>query len=473
LVQPKFRQIQVHTHILWVQQPFLSARTKKAIVIESRFWFRVKPMSKQFRLLREARLFPLFMTQFLGAFNDNLLKNAMVILIAFRGGEFSDLDPGLLVNACAGLFILPFFLFSASAGQLADKYEKARLIRLVKILELAIVLVATLGFYRLSLPWLLIALFLMGTHSALFGPLKYAILPQHLRPEELVGGNALIESSTFLAILLGTIVGGLLIASTEPLWAGVICVVVAGLGYLSSRRIPDAPAADPALVVSSNPFAETWRNLRDMRQDKGLFTIMAAISWFWFYGAMFLSQIPAYTRDVGGNESVTTLFLVCFSVGIGIGSLLCERMSQGRIEPGIVPIGMLGLSVFAADLYFATPEISLTGDAMQFIAQPDSLRILIDLLLIGVAGGIYCVPLYAMLQDRSRATHRSRSIAATNILNSLFMVAAALLAMVLLGQGLRAVDLFLLTGVLNLLAGVWIHRNQPEFIKRMWPRSKQ
>lgn len=432
-------------------------------------------MSKQFHLLREARLFPLFMTQFLGAFNDNLLKNAMVILIAFRGGEFSDVDPGLLVNACAGLFILPFFLFSASAGQLADKYEKARLIRLVKILELAIVLVATLGFYRLSLPWLLIALFLMGTHSALFGPLKYAILPQHLRPDELVGGNALIESSTFLAILLGTIVGGLLIASAEPLWAGVVCVLVAGLGYLSSRRIPAAPAADPALVVSPNPFAETWRNLRDMRQDKGLFVIMAAISWFWFYGAMFLSQIPAYTRDVGGNESVTTLFLVCFSVGIGIGSLLCERMSRGRIEPGIMPIGMLGLSLFAVDLYFATPEASLARDAMQFIVQPDSLRILIDLLLIGVAGGIYCVPLYAMLQDRARATHRSRSIAATNILNALFMVAAALLAMALLGAGCSVPQLFLITALLNVVVAAYIYAARPEFIKRFfaWLRGRK
>lgn len=430
-------------------------------------------MSKQFRLLREPRLLPLFITQFLGAFNDNLLKNAMVILIAFRGGEFSTLDPGLLVNACAGLFILPFFLFSASAGQLADKYEKARLIRQVKVLEVAIVVVATLGFYWLSLPWLLIALFLMGTHSALFGPLKYAILPQHLRQDELVGGNALIESSTFLAILLGTIVGGLLIGFAQPIWAGAVCVVIAGLGYLSSRRIPDAPASDPSLVLSRNPLVETGHSLRDMRRDRGLFVVMAAISWFWFYGAMFLSQIPAYTRDMGGNESVTTLFLVCFSVGIGIGSLLCERLSRGRIEPGIVPLGMLGLSLFAADLYFATPGTSLAGNAAQFMAQPASLRILADLLLIGVAGGVYCVPLYAMLQDRSRATHRSRNIAATNILNSLFMVAAALLAMLLLGQGLNAVDLFLLTGGLNLLAGAWIHRQQPEFVARMWPRPSK
>jgi MFS family permease len=431
-------------------------------------------MSKQFRLLREARLFPLFVTQFLGAFNDNILKNAMVILIAFRGPEFSAMDPGLLVNACAGLFILPFFLFSASAGQLADKYEKAHLIRLVKILEVAIVLVATLGFWLLSLPWLLIALFLMGTHSALFGPLKYAILPQHLRPEELVGGNALIESSTFLAILLGTIVGGLLIGFAEPLWAGIVCVTVAGLGYLSSRHIPDAPAADSTLVLSRNPFAETWRNLTSIGYDKGLFVVMAAISWFWFYGAMFLSQIPAYTRDLGSNESVTTLFLATFSVGIGIGSLLCERMSRGRIEPGIVPVGMLGLSVFAIDLYFATPAHTATiSNGFQFLTQTGSLRILFDLLMIGVAGGIYCVPLYAMLQDRARITHRSRSIAATNILNSLFMVAAAILAMVLLGCGLRAVDLFLITGALNVATAFWIHRLSPEFLNRLVPSSRK
>ncbi|MBY0340862.1 MAG: MFS transporter [Rhodocyclaceae bacterium] len=430
-------------------------------------------MSTQFGLLREARLLPLFLTQFLGAFNDNVMKNAMVILIAFRGSELSTLDPGILVNACAGIFILPFFLFSASAGQLADKFEKSGLIRWVKLLEILITALAVIGFWQLSLPWLLGALFLMGTHSALFGPLKYAILPQHLRPEELVGGNALIESSTFLAILLGTIVGGLLIGMTAPVWAGLACLVIALLGYACSRAIPAAAAADPGLRLNHNPLVETWRNLAEARHDKGLFIIMAAISWFWFYGAMFLSQVPAFTRDLGGNESVTTLFLASFSIGIGIGSLLCERFSRGRIEAGLVPLGLIGLSLFAVDLYLATAAHAVaSGSAMHFLSQPGSLRILLDLTMIGVAGGIYCVPLYTLLQTRARASHRSRSIAATNILNSLFMVAAALLAMLLLGQGLAALDLFLITGLLNLGVGFWLHRRNPEFVHALLLRMR-
>jgi hypothetical protein len=313
----------------------------------------------------------------------------------------------------------------------------------------------------------------MGTHSALFGPLKYAILPQHLRPEELVGGNALIESSTFLAILLGTIVGGLLIGMTAPVWAGLACLVIALLGYACSRSIPAAAAADPGLRLNHNPLVETWRNLAEARRDRGLFIIMAAISWFWFYGAMFLSQVPAFTRDLGGNESVTTLFLASFSIGIGIGSLLCERFSRGRIEAGLVPLGLIGLSLFAVDLYLATAAHAVAGgSAMHFLSQPGSLRILLDLTMIGVAGGIYCVPLYTLLQTRARASHRSRSIAATNILNSLFMVAAALLAMLLLGQGLAALDLFLITGLLNLGVGFWLHRRNPEFVHALLLRIR-
>lgn len=430
-------------------------------------------MSSQFTLLRRQRLLPLFLTQFLGAFNDNVMKNAMVLLIAFRGTELSDLNPGILVNACAGLFILPFFLLSASAGQLADKYEKSRLIRQVKLLEIAIATIATIGFWQLSLPCLLLALFLMGTHSALFGPLKYAILPQHLAADELIGGNALIESSTFLAILLGTIAGGLLIGLASPLWAGLGCIVIALLGYVASCAIPRADAADPALALNPNPFSETARNVAAARREPALFVIMCAISWFWFYGAMFLSQVPAYTRSLNGSEAIATLFLAVFSLGIGIGSLLCERLSRGRIELALVPLGMLGLSLFAIDLYFASAHVSATEGLSDFLADVRNWRILTDLLLIGLAGGVYCVPLYALLQQRARASHRSRSIAAANILNAFFMVLAALLAMLLLGQGLNATELFLITGILNAAMAAWMHYRNPEFLQalRHWRRS--
>ena len=425
-------------------------------------------MSSQFGLLREKRLLPLFLTQFLGAFNDNVMKNAMVLLIAFHGAQFSSLDPGLLVNACAGLFILPFFLFSASAGQLADKYEKSHLIRLTKALEILIAILAATGFWQLSLPWLLAALFLMGSQSALFGPLKYAILPQHLHPEELVGGNALVESATFLAILLGTVTGGLLIGFGNPLWAAAMCFLLALAGYGASLFIPHASAAEPELLINPNPFSETWRNIGFARRDTMLFTVMAAISWFWFYGAMFLSQVPGYTRDLGGDESVATLFLAMFSVGIGIGSLLCERLSRGKIEPGLILPGLLGLSLFAIDLYFATPAQTslISASASNFLASGGHVRILVDLVLLGVAGGLYCVPLYAMLQSRALASHRSRSIAATNILNALFMVVAALLAMLLLGQGLSAADLFLITALINAGIAWWMHKRTPEFAQR-------
>lgn len=430
-------------------------------------------MSSQFGLLRHRRLLPLFLTQFLGAFNDNVMKNAMVLLIAFRGTELSGVNPGILVNACAGLFILPFFLFSASAGQLADKYEKSRLIRQVKLLEIIIAAIATTGFWQLNLPCLLLALFLMGCHSALFGPLKYAILPQHLAEDELIGGNALIESSTFLAILLGTITGGLLVGFASPLWAGLCCTAIALAGYATSRAIPKAAAADPGLALNPNPFSETGRNVAAARREPALFVVMCAISWFWFYGAMFLSQVPAYTRSLGGNESVATLFLAMFSLGIGIGSLLCERLSRGRIELALVPIGMLGLSVFAIDLYFASMDADATAGLLRFFLNAASWRILADLLLIGIAGGIYCVPLYALLQIRAQASHRSRRIAATNILNALFMVLAALLAMLLLGQGLDTTELFLATAMLNVSVAIWVHHRNPEFFDalRRWRRS--
>ena len=430
-------------------------------------------MSCQFKLLRERRFLPLFITQFLGAFNDNVLKNAMVILITFQGARMSSIDPALMVNACAGLFILPFFLFSATAGQLADKYEKSGLIRLVKQLEIGIMVIAAVGFWLPNLPLLLISLFLMGMHSTLFGPLKYSILPQHLHEDELIGGNALIESGTFLAILLGTLLGGTLIGLGEDgrHYASAACFTIAVLGYCASRGVPSAPAPAPELRVNWNPLTETWRNLGLTRENRSVFLAILGISWFWFYGAMFLSQFPSFAKDnLGGNESVVTLLLALFSVGIGLGSLLCEKMSRRQIEPGIVPLGSIGLTVFAIDLYFAAPAAGAAAglSAAQFLAQAGSLRILADLVLIGVFGGFYCVPLYALMQTRSEASHRSRVIAGNNILNALFMVVAAVLAIVLLGAGCSVPQLFLITAILNTIIAAYIYTLRPEFINRFF-----
>ena len=430
-------------------------------------------MSGQFALLREKRFLPLFVTQFLGAFNDNVLKNAMVILIAFQSASMTTASPDLLVNVCAGLFILPFFIFSATAGQLADKYEKSKLIRLVKLMEIGIMLLAAAGFWLPSLWLLLLSLFLMGVHSTLFGPLKYSILPQHLREEELIGGNAMIEAGTFLAILLGTILGGVLIGMGEAgrHYAAGACFAIALLGYAASRGIPSAAAPEPQMRINWNPVSETWRSLRFCRGNRSVFLSILGISWFWFYGATFLSQFPAFAKNyLGGGEGVVTMLLAIFSVGIGLGSLLCEKLSRGRIEPGLVPLGSIGLTLFAVDLFFAVPPATgaLNLSAAAFLSQSGSLRVLADLLLIGVFGGFYCVPLYALMQSRAEASHRSRIVAANNILNAMFMVAAALLAIVLLGSGFSVPQLFLVTAILNAVVAAYIYTLRPEFINRFF-----
>ena len=429
-------------------------------------------MSGQFGLLKARRFLPLFATQFLGALNDNVLKNALVILISFQGARFTSLDPKLLANACLAIFILPFFLFSASAGQIADKYDKARLIRIVKAAEIAIMLLAAAGFTLLSLPLLLLALFLMGLHSTVFGPIKYSILPQHLHTDEMMGGNGLIESGTFLAILLGTILGGTLIGLPGgPGHAALACCLIAVAGYLACRHIPAAPAPEPGMRINWNPLSETARNLGFARGERAVFLSILGISWFWFYGALFLSQFPALAKDhLGGGEGVVTLLLAVFSIGIGTGSLLCEKLSHKQVEPGLVPLGSIGLSLFAFDLWLASPAQALQHglSVADFLAQAGSLRVLADLILIGVFGGFYCVPLYALIQTRSEASHRSRVIAANNIVNALFMVVASLLAIGLLAAGLSTPQLFLVTAVLNALVAAYIYSVTPEYLNRFF-----
>ena len=429
-------------------------------------------MSSQFTLLTRRRFLPLFVTQFMGALNDNVLKNAMVILITFHSTQLTSVSPGLMVNVCAGLFILPFFLFSATSGQLADKYEKSQLIRRVKIMEVGIMVIATIGFLLPNLICLLLALFLMGAQSTLFGPLKYAILPQHLNDEEIIGGNALIESGTFLAILLGTILGGVLIAVSPygPHWVALVCFQIALVGYLASRSIPVALPPEPGLQINWNPLTETWRNLRALKQNRPVFLSILGISWFWFYGAIFLSQFPAYAREtLGGNEAIVTLLLGVFSIGIGLGSLLCEKLSGHKIEPGLVPLGSIGLTVFGVDLWLASPGVGSSGITLwTFLEQAENYRILLDLMMIGVFGGFYCVPLYALMQTRSDPSHRSRVIAANNIMNAALMVVAALLAVALLSFGLSVPHIFLVTALINAGIALYIYSVAPEFINRFF-----
>ena len=425
----------------------------------------------QFALLRERRFAPFFWTQFLGAANDNVFKNAFVVFVTFEAASRLSVDAGMIVNLIGAVFILPFMLLSATSGQLADKYEKARLIRWIKLLEIAIMVIGLAGFLQSSVGLLFIALALLGVHSTLFGPVKYAFLPQHLSIRELVGGNGLVEMGTFVAILLGTIAGGLVVAIKPggPGLAGALAIAVAITGWLASRRIPPTPAVAPQLAVSWNPVGETWRNLKVAREDPVVWHSMLGISWFWFYGAIYLAQLPAFTQHVlGGDERVFTLLLALFSIGIGIGSLLCERLSGRRVEPGLVPFGSLGLTLFAVDLWLATRGLSAgaPGGVAAFLAVGAHWRAAADIVLLGAFGGFYTVPLYALLQARSQPTHRSRIIAANNILNALFIIVSAGVAIGLLASGVSIPQLFLVVGVLNAIVAVYIYTRVPEFVVR-------
>lgn len=422
-------------------------------------------------LLTQRRFLPFFITQTLGAFNDNIYKNALVILVTFGIVGITPDQINLYVNLAAGIFILPFFLFSATCGQFAEKYEKSQLIRYTKLLEVGIMVLAVIGLYLKSVPILMSLLFLLGTQATMFGPVKYSILPQHLHEHELVAGNAWVESATFMAILLGTMLGGFLI-SLDGGWlmVSIAVLIVAGAGYLAARGIPKATAMAPDLKINWNPVTETWRNFQFMRGNRTVYLSVMGISWFWFYGATFLSQLPNYTKlFLGGDEHVVTVLLTIFSLGIGAGSFLCERLSGHRVEIGLVPLGSIGLTLFGIDIYFAMPHLAVIHDqtVTQFLHNINNHRVLFDLLMIGISGGLYIVPLYALIQTRSAATHRSRIIAGNNILNALFMVVSALLAIVLLKVGLTIPQLLLTTALLNAVVALFIYSLVPEFLMRL------
>jgi len=425
----------------------------------------------QFSLLTERRFGPFFWTQFLGAFNDNVFKTALLVVLTYDALAWTTVPPALLNNLIPGLFILPYVVFSATAGQIADKVEKGRLARIVKVLEIAIMGVAAVGWLTHTL-WLLVAAIAgMGVHSTLFGPMKYAYLPQHLKPEELVGGNGVIEMGTFVGILLGEVMGAILAghgaAGVRLVAFGTLAVAV--LGLVTSWRIPTSPAPAPNLKISANFVAESVRNLAFSKKNRTVFLSMLGNSWFWFYGAIVLSQFPLYAKDyLHGDHSVFVLLLTIFSLGIGAGSLLCEKLSGRKVEIGLVPFGAIGLSLFGIDLYFASLGYTNTTpvDFAGVLAQPGTIRILADILLLGVFGGFFIVPLFALIQTRCDPQHVSRTIAGMNILNALFMVASAGVAVFLIKRGFTIPEMFLTTALLNAVVAIYIFSLVPEFLMR-------
>ena len=429
-------------------------------------------------LLRSPRFWPMFWTQFAGAFNDNFFKNALGILVVYSGATAFGLTSEQFVPLTAAVFMLPYFLFSATAGQLADKYEKARLVQLIKLAEIVIMGLAVAGFMLGSNELLVLVLFLMGSQSAFFGPVKYGILPQLLTKDELTGGNALVELATYLAILGGTIAGGMLVTWTsggQPvgLWlvcAGVVAIAAAGWGV--STRIVAAPATDPELKVQWNPITPTWSILKITMQKRGIFLAVLGITWFWSFGTAFLSLFPSYAKDVlGGGESVATLFLAAFSCGIAVGSVLCERLSKHRLELGLVPLGALGLSVFCAHLWWMGTPWEADPDALinvgTFLMRPAGAIIFADLLAIAVFGGLFIVPLYTFIQLRCDPTETSRVIAGNNIINAFFMVAMSGVLIWWQGMGLDAPAIFGILAVLNAIVAVMVFSQVPEFGMRL------
>ncbi|EGQ8409709.1 MFS transporter [Vibrio cholerae] len=421
-------------------------------------------------LLAERRFLPYFITQFLGAFNDNIFKNVLLLFVAFAGPQALPISSNLFINLAAGLFILPFFLFSATAGVLADKLEKSRYIRWVKLLEIAIMLCGAIGFITQSYGISLFLLFLMGTQSAFFGPVKYALLPQQLKSEELVPGNALVETGTFLAILLGTLGAGLIAsADNAHYFAAAAVVIFAVLGYLSSRAIPLAPASAPHLEFRWQPITQTKQTLRIAKRDRAIFQSIMAISWFWFLGAVYLTQFPNFTKlHLNGNEAAVSFLLALFSVGIAVGSLACDKLSGHRIEVGIVPLGSVGISLFGYLMATSIPaDLPVFSTFADFVTYSALWPLFAYLLLIGVFGGVFIVPLYAMLQQRAKVTERAQVIAALNIYNSLFMVGSAALGIVCLSVLEMSIpQLFALLAVLNVLVALYICLQVPIFAVR-------
>jgi MFS family permease len=421
-------------------------------------------------LLTSRRFGPLFATQFLSAFNDNALKNALVLMIAYRAENVGAWGAGLLIPLAGGLFILPFFLCSATAGEIADASDKARVIRLIKLVEIAVMLIAAAATIAGSVGWLLALLLAMGVQAAFFGPLKYAILPDLLAPEELLLGNALVEAGTFLAILLGTIAGMLIAGHHGAVTVSALIVAIALVAWAASLLIPPTRPAAERKRLDWNLGTATARLLRAAAREPVPFRAMLGISWFWLIGATYLSQFPSYVRFVlGGEETIVTLFLAIFSVGVGVGSLLCNKILRGRISARLVPWGAGGIGLFSVDLWAATPAPSSAASLAPigvFLADPAGWRILLDLFGIAVSGGVFILPLYALLQTAGEGARRARTIGANNVVNAAAMVLSAVVTMALVAAGISVPGLFLLCGMASLAVAALLWRLLPGFAAR-------
>ena len=413
-----------------------------------------------FHLFAQRRFLPFFITQFLGALNDNLFKNALLVIVVSGAVAGSDSNTNFITNLAAGLFILPYFLFSTTAGQLADRYDKALLIRRIKIAEIILMVAGCYALWRADINLMLGILFALGVQSAFFGPIKYAIIPQHLSADELLAGNAQVGMGTFVSILVGTLIGGWLVTADQgPMYVGLLATLFAVIGWLSSRHIPNAPATSAAQqgTLTLNPLTVARDNLKLARKNPTVFYCIIAISWFWLYGGSFLTQVPNYAVTVlQGHPTLISILLGAFIIGVAIGSLLCHRLSKGQVEPGLVPIGGLGLSVFAVDLFFtsglyqaANADLSAVLP-LTFIALTDGIHILLDLMFIGMFGGMLVVPLYSMIQQRTEDETRARVLSVNNIINAIFMVVGALLGMLFLSiLGWSIPQFFLAVALMN------------------------
>ncbi|MGR3899584.1 MFS transporter [Psychrobacter sp. 1176_08] len=431
-------------------------------------------MANQFQLFKHRRFNAMFFTQFLGAFNDNIFKQALILVLTYTAASQLGMEVSILNNLAAMLFILPYFLFSALAGQIADKFEKSKLTQFIKLLELVIMAIAAVGFVFEWYALLFVALFLMGTHSTFFGPIKYAYLPQAMKEDELVGANGLFQMGTSLAILLGMIIAGVLTQLSQSLyWISVTVLIVAVLGYLAARYIPTMPAMQPNLNINWNIITTSLSTIRYLYSLPFLFFVILGNSWFWFYGATFLTQTPEFSKVIlQGDESVVIFLLTLFSVGVSIGSLLCKSLTKNQVSLRLLPFGIAGLSIFAIDLYFSLSSLNIDVNNSALLSIRDlfglngSWRVFADLFFLGFSGGLYIVPLYASMQAYAPKSHRARIVGANNIFNAIFMVTSAIFAIVILNAlGLTLPQLFLVTGLLNIAFGAFLYVKLNKHIK--------
>lgn len=436
-------------------------------------------MASQFSLFKHRRFSAMFFTQFLGAFNDNVFKQALILILTYVAAAKMGMEISLLNNLAALLFILPYFLFSALAGQIADKYEKSKLTQGIKLLEICIMALAAIGFW-FELYWLLfVALFLMGTQSTFFGPIKYGYLPEAMHKDELVGANGLFQTGTSLAILTGMMAAGVLTQlDHSTLWLIVSTLFVAILGYIASRHLPKTTPQAKDLAINWNIFSTSFDIIKYLYSLPLLFFVIIGNSWFWFYGATFLTQTPEFSKVIlHGDESVVILLLTLFSVGTALGSLLCKTLTKNQVSLKLLPIGILGLSVFAIDLYLSLSSIAIQAPRTPYgisalMDMDGTWRVFADLFFLGFAGGVYIVPMYAFMQAYAPISHRSRVVGANNIFNAIFMVGSAVFSIIILTMlKLSLPQLFLITGVLNAIFGIFLYKKLKKYQNTMIPSN--